>query len=186
MRKPFVIAISIALLLSLAACGKTVSEAVMLPVTGIAGAWFTEELPEDSAGSADVLRVGRTYDGKDIFSLVRVPVPEGTRAIEAWLSLKILENNGASALLAGALTGPWEGDITREGALALAGDLQPARQALTMDGRVRIDVTAHVKAWLDGTGNHGLILFEANDSTESVFVLQDGEDEPRLEIIVHK
>ena len=175
----------LAMLLCLTACGQATET---LTLTGITGLWFTEEMPGDSGSEIDpdVLRVGRTYDGRDIFALVRVPLPEEIWAIEAWLSLKPLESNGAQALLAGTLSGPWEEDITCGQARALAGELLPARQALTRDGRVRIDITGHVRAWLGGEANYGLALFEANDSTETVFFAGEGEDEPRLEIIIQK
>jgi len=186
MRKPFAIALSLALLLCLAACGSPPTAQVHT-FTDIIGVWFTEELPEDSlCADPDTLRVGRTWDGKDIFTLLRVQLDGALRAgdvREAWLRLKILENNGGSALRAGPITGAWEEGVTRGRARVLADIPKPLRQALAADDWLLIDVTDFVKDWLGGQGNHGLALFEANDSTETVFAAT-GENEPRLELLI--
>jgi len=185
MRKPFCIALAL-LLLSLTACAR--APAARQLSAGVAGLWFTEELPGDTPGSAEALRVGRTYDGKDIFTLLHVPLPGGIQAEdvrEAWLHLKILENNGGSALRAGTLGGPWEETISCARAKTLAKNLRPVPQAETPDGWLLIDVTDPVRLWLSGRENHGLALFEANGSTETVFAAT-GEHEPRLEILTSK
>jgi len=189
MRKLFAIALSLVLLLGLAACGQAMPATAQLSFTGITGVWFTEELPGDSVcADGDVLRVGRTYDGKDIFALVRMPLDEELRAEdvrEAWLCLKILENNGAMALRAGPVSGPWDADFTQAQAMSLAEDLRGVRQALTPDDWLHIDVTGFVRAWLGGEENHGIVLFEGNGSTETAFAAT-GENEPKLEIIISK
>jgi len=187
MRKPFAIAFSLALLLCLAACGSPPTAQVHT-FTDITGVWFTEELPEDSLCAApDTLRVGRTWDGKDIFTLLRVQLDGAFRAgdvRDVRLCLKIAENNGGSALLVGALAGPWETGIARGEARVLAGHLQSASQAYTADGWLQLDVTAHAKRWLNGEENHGLALFEANGSTETVFFAGEGENAPKLVVVI--
>ena len=191
MRKPFAIAISLALLLSFAACNTPTAPATeVLTFTDVTGAWFTEEQPEGSGSEIgpETLRVGRTYDGKDIFALVRAPF-DGEFSAEAvrqaWLCLKIAENNGGSSPYVAPLTGPWERGIACGEAKALAGPPEAARQALTMDGWLQVDMTDFVRAWVGGEENYGIALFEGNDSTETVFV-SGGEDGPKLEIIIDK
>ena len=191
MRKPFVLSLSLILLFGLMACGPAPAPApqVMIYSGYVTGVWFTEELPGDSAcADRDTLHVGRTYDGKDIFTLLRVAVPEDVDVAlvqEAWLCLKIAENNGGLALLAGPVTQPWEEGITREEARALVGTLESARQALTPEGWLQVDIMGHVKAW--SGGELGLALFEGNGSTETVFEADGGgEFRPRLEIIISK
>jgi len=192
MRKPLAMAIFLAIFFCLAACGEPAPPPApqsMIYSGCVAGEWFSEELPEGARGSEidpGTLRVGRTYDGKDIFALLRVAVPADidiSLVREAWLCLKIAENNGGSALLVGAVTQPWDGGITREGARALVGPLEPARQALAPEGWLQVDITEHVKAW--SGGEPGLALFEGNGSTETVFDADGGgEYRPRLELIL--
>ena len=191
MRKPFAIAISLALLLGLAACGPPAPKLETLTLPLAERAWFTEEQPEARGSELvpDTLRVGRTYDGKDIFALVKTQLDGGIeagRVLEAWLRLEIAENNGGSSIQAGALTGPWASDIACGDARALAGDLHTPRQALTTDGWLQIDITQQVKAWLAGDENFGIALFEGNPSTETAFTAGDGEGAPKLEIIIDK
>jgi hypothetical protein len=192
MRKPFALSLFIALLLNLAACGTPAApelETLTLPLAE--RAWFTEEQPEARGSELvpDTLRVGRTYDGKDIFALVKAQLDGEIKAgqvLEAWLCLKIAENNGGSSIQIGAPAGPWEADIVCEDARALVGDLRTARQALATDGWLQIDITQQVKGWLAGEENFGIALFEGNPSTETVFAAGDGEGAPRLEIIIEK
>jgi len=173
------------LLCSLTACGQAIET---LTLTGITGLWFTEEMPGDG-GCPDPgsLRVGRTYDGKDIFSLVQVPpIEESREVVEAWLRLKITENNGAQALRVGPVNGPWEAGVTRGEVFGLVGETRPARLALASGGWLQVDVTDLVKNWLGSGADLCLALFEGSDSTETVFFAGEGEDEPRLEIIIQK
>lgn len=189
MRKTTAILAGMAVLLSLAACGKPAAPET-LTFLGVAGLWFTEEMPEGggSALDPDTLRIGLTYDGKQIFTLLRVPMPEDVQAdevAEAWLYLKILDTNGTCGPRVALLEEPWTRGITCEAAKALGFSWYPASTALTPDGWLQLGVKDYVKACLNGAENHGLAIFEGNQSTETLFGT-GGQDAPRLELLVEK
>lgn len=190
-KRGIVLLLCLALLLCAWGCGAA-PEPQELTLQATACAWFSEELPEERGMELDGshLRVGRTYNGENVFALLQLPLEDAHDIAaedvqQAWLCLKINGNNGTTALQAGLLTGAWDAEtLTLAQAEERIGPLQTATQALTMDGWLQIDVTAYVRQWLAGTPNYGIALFEENDSTETVFVWDSAgqEDTPRLEL----
>ena len=176
MRKLYAALLCAAMLPGIAACGvQPIPEAqtqILTFTEGIKSAWYTEEASEESTGDIDpaVLRVGRTWDGKDIYAFLALPM-EDVQSARLWL--KVIESNGVPSLRIAAVTGPWSAAATRSHVRSLVGTLTPAKEPREMDGWLSFDVTDYMGC------EHGIALFEANHSMETVFAA----NEVKLEII---
>ena len=156
-------------------------------------AWFSEEQPEDSLGAdidPETIHVGKTADGKDIFTLLRLPL-QGTwfagEVRSARLLLKVKENDAPASLRVARAAGGWDSSQTpRAEARALVDDASFSTPELELEegGWVSFNVTDYVKTWLSGdVQNNGFALFAESAGGTTVFVSGWAEDDiPYLEV----
>lgn len=182
----------------ISACGDSTSATVTETWTSAGSsvcAWFNVDEPPDSMGvniDPAIMRIGKTAQGKDVFSLIRLPMRGtllGNEITEARLHLQIVEGEAPASLRIGLVNGLWSNAITDlAGAKAL---FDPASAAAVTvqdegDGWVSMDITGYVKDWLSGSvPNYGLMLLGETDGEQLAFASdwdEESENPPRLEV----
>ncbi len=157
-------------------------------------AWFRMGDSKRSSGSdldPETIRVGKTSRGKDIFSLLRLPMRSTLLRNEiksARLYLKISKGKAPSALRIGLMKDYWGGVATLADAKKLTNRKRAASVAVRKekDGWVSVDVKKFVLDWVGGdVPNNGLVLLGKRNGRQTSFVSGwDGgsKNSPRLEV----
>jgi len=200
MKKILTITLCAALLCGFAACGAPkpgkLEKVTLVAENNTAGAWFSEEQPEDGTSMDNdpaLLRVAKAPDGKETFSLLRLPLSGDIWADEvnsARLYLYAQQSSGASSLQVYEVGEIWTQLTTLAEARAAMGQQMPGAWQAEEGGWVSVDVTALVKDWLGGARpNYGLALREGSAGAETVFASGSGEDPqttPKLELTLER
>ncbi|MCL1964555.1 MAG: DNRLRE domain-containing protein [Firmicutes bacterium] len=136
-------------------------------------AYYSDDAPEAYSGmdiDTEIMRVGKTAGGGDMFSLVYVPLGVDFFAdeiAEAKLFLYVAEGAPPNELRIGTLSKRWNAnELTRAEAKALVDDsgLMVAAVRPEDDGWVSVSVTEIVKAWTWGDAqNFGFAMFSVAD-----------------------
>ncbi|MDR0570582.1 MAG: DNRLRE domain-containing protein [Clostridiales Family XIII bacterium] len=150
-------------------------------------AWYSEDEPEDSTGvsvDSETVRIGKTADGKDVFSLLRLPL-KGTwlaaEVSEARLWLKP-EGGGAApeAVRVSFASQPWSFSLTTRAearALVETGSMSSQPVQKEKDGWVSVPVTDYVRVLLSGEHpNYGFALFGETEGETAAFASGWAED----------
>ncbi len=158
-------------------------------------AWFSDDEQPDSMGvSSDpaVMRVGKTSNGKEVFSFIRLPMRGsllGNEIAGARLYLKVVEGQPPSALRIGLVNGYWNSSGTNlAGAKALFDSASAAAIAVKDEGQgwVSMDITNYVQDWIGGgIPNNGLVLLggaSAGYTAYAAYWDESSKDPPRMEV----
>ena len=138
--------------------------------------WFSDDSPHENGGELTKLGVGKTTEGRDVFSLIRMPLRGDWLAdeiTEARLFLKIAEGTPQTELYIGTVAYSWNHTFERDVARSILHEdsfvLTEMRQE--EGGWVSMDVTDIVAAWLRSEiPNRGFALFPGDDETFATFV----------------
>ena len=156
-------------------------------------AWFSEDEPGDFMGvntEPSIMRVGKTSEGKNIFSFIHLPL-RGTWLSDeiesARLYLKVVDGKTPSALRIGLVKNYWS-TVDLAGAKELYDPESAASVTVKKedDGWVSVDITGYVKDWLSGSvQNNGLVLLGETVGEQVSFASdwdKESENPPRLEV----
>ncbi len=155
--------------------------------------WFSEDKPDfiGANANAEIIQVGKTAGGKDIFSLIHLPM-RGTwlsgEIESAKLFLKYVDGKAPSALLIGLLKGFWstDTDLAKAKTLFDSSSVSLTDVKKEDDDWVSVDIKDYVKGWLSGdVRNNGLVLLGEKDGEQASFVSDwagESENPPRLEV----
>ncbi len=158
-------------------------------------AWFDENEPDDFMGvniDSETMRVGKSPQGQDIFSLLHLPLRADLLPDEiesAKLYLRIAEGETPSALDIGFAGEFWGENVT---ALSGAKKLKNSASVSSVDvkkeenGWVSMDITGYVTEWLSGdVPNYGLVMLGKTAGEQTVFASywdEGSKTPPRLEV----
>lgn len=171
---------------------KTVSE-IWTTAGSTVSTWFNEDTPDLMGTNVEpsIIRVGKTSEGKDIFSLLHLPLRAtflGNEIENAKLYLKIVDGEAPEELRVQVIKGFWSNSFTE---LADAKEVIDSESATTIavkkenDGWISIDITSFVIEWINGNKpNYGLALFGNINGKQTSFVSdwEGNQYPPRLEV----
>jgi hypothetical protein len=180
-KKNFTLVVSVIVLFGLGTfllttCAKTL---LITAWTGAITATYNDEAQEDYSGMDDdtkTIRVGKTANGGDIFSFVRVPLGVNFFAdeiIEAKLFLYVAEGAPPKELLMGNIKGRWTLYTSTSVEAKVLVDNSTLTVAVLKSedyGWVSVSVTEIVKAWVRADiQNFGFALFPLAGEAQGIF-----------------
>ncbi|MDR1157173.1 MAG: DNRLRE domain-containing protein [Oscillospiraceae bacterium] len=157
--------------------------------------WFVEGQPDEEREfnmDNTTLHFGKTAGGKDIVSLLRLPLKAtwlADEVYEARLFLKLAEGEAPASVSVSLAMKSWnnfEMGTDELRALIDGRNTKTGNVKAEADGWISIPVTEYVKIWMNGDmQNNGLAIFGADDKGEFVVVsgyVENEDDYPYFEV----